>query len=165
MADEGAAVADKQAIRDLIHIYCRAVDREDVTLGQSIWHEDSHADYGADFYQGPGKGVIEKICTDSRQLLSQSHQVTNILIDLDGDRAGSETYISSTYRFEREGALMHMAVWGRYLDRWEKRAGCWGLLHRQVIYDHDEIRPVTPMGRAKEFARDKSDPSYGFLKG
>jgi ketosteroid isomerase-like protein len=165
VASDGAAHADKETIRDLIYTYCRAVDREDVELGHSIWHDDGYADYGADFYQGPGKGVIDKTCHDSRELLSQTHQVTNMLIELDGDRAVSETYISSTYRLEREGVLMHMAVWGRYLDRWEKRAGRWGLVHRQVIFDHDEIRPVTPMGRAKGFARGRADPSYAILKG
>ena len=155
---------DKQAIRDLIFTYCRAVDRQDAPLGHSVWHDDAYADYGVDFYQGPGKGVIDFICAQSTHLLSQSHQVTNILIELDGDEAGSESYIGSTYRLEREGTLMHMGVWGRYLDAWERRDGRWGLLRRKVIFDHDEIRPVTPMGRAAEFRRDKSDPSYTFLK-
>ena len=162
---EASAVADKQAIRDLIYTYCRAVDREDVSLGHSVWHDDAFADYGDDFYQGPGRGVIDFICQKSRNLLSQSHQVTNILIELDGDRAGSEAYIGSTYRFDQSGQLMHMGVWARYLDIWEKRDGRWGLLRRKVIFDHDEIRPVTPMGRAGPFIRDKSDPSYAVLKG
>ena len=45
------ALVDKDAIRDLIHAYCRAVDRLDVALGHSIWHADSYADYGASYYQ------------------------------------------------------------------------------------------------------------------
>lgn len=166
MSCEGeiGAVVDKQAIRDLIYTYCRAVDRQDISLGHSVWHDDGYADYGADFYQGPGRGVIDTICMQSGHLLSQSHQVTNILIDLEGDRAGSESYISSTYRLQRNGTLMHMAVWARYLDAWERRDGRWGLMRRKVIFDHDEIRAATPMGRATEFKRDRSDPSYGFLK-
>jgi ketosteroid isomerase-like protein len=158
-------LADKEAIRDLIYTYCRAVDREDVALGHSIWHGDGYADYGVGFFQGSGKDVINKTIADSRGLLSQSHQVTNCLIELNGDAAASETYISSTYRLERDGQLMHMAVWGRYLDSWERRDGRWGLVRRQVIFDHDEIRPVTPMGQAKGFARGKADPSYELLKG
>ena len=159
------AVVDKQAIRDLIYTYCRAVDREDVALGHTVWHDDGVADYGADVYQGSGKGVIDFICASGRQLLSQSHQVTNILIELDGERAASEAYISSSYRLEQQGQLMHMGVWARYLDMWEKRSGRWGLVRRQVIFDHDELRPATPMGRAKDFKHDRSDPSYSFLKG
>ncbi len=163
MTDSLAELADKQAIRDLIYTYCRAVDRLDVPLGHSIWHEDGQADYGKDFYQGPGKGVIDKIIASHDGLNSHSHQVTNILIDLDSDRAGSESYVSGTMRLEREGQQMQIGVWARYLDAWEKRDGRWGLIKRMVVYDHEEIRPVTPMGQEIRSTRDASDPSYRFL--
>lgn len=54
MSDLVTQLADKEAIRDLIYTYCRAVDRIDIPLGHSIWHEDGVADYGAHYYQGPG---------------------------------------------------------------------------------------------------------------
>lgn len=158
-------LADKDAIRDLIYTYCRAVDRIDVPLGHSIWHDDGVADYGAGYYQGPGRGVIDRICANHAHLLSHSHQVTNILIALDGDRAGSEAYVSGTMRMERDGRLLHMEVWARYLDKWEKRGGRWGLLGRTVVYDHESIREVTPMGQEIRSTRDRSDPSYAVLGG
>lgn len=158
------ALADKQAITELIYTYCRAVDRIDVELGHSIWHDDGVADYGATYYQGLGKGVIDLICDSHKGLLSHSHQVANILIALDGDRAGSESYVTGTMRLVRDGKPMHMGVWGRYLDRWERRGGRWGLVRREVVFDHDEIREVTPMGR-EPAPRDRSDPSYAFLAG
>ncbi len=157
-------LADKQTIRDLIYTYCRAVDRLDVPLGASIWHDDAHADYGADYYQGPGKGVIETICQHHLALLSHSHQVTNILIDLDGDKAGSEAYVTGTMRVEQEGKLMQIGVWARYLDAWEKREGRWGIVHRMVVYDHEEVRQATAMGQVIRSTRDANDPSYRFLK-
>lgn len=46
---------DRQAITDLLYRYCRAVDRLDVPLGRSIWHEDAIADYDDSFYQGDGR--------------------------------------------------------------------------------------------------------------
>lgn len=153
-------LADKDAIRDLIHRYCRAVDRIDVPLGHSIWHEDGLADYGEDYYRGPGKGVIDKICADHARMLSHSHQVANLLIVVDGDRAGSEAYVSGTMRARRGEEILQIAVWGRYCDRWEKRDGGWGLIHRTVVFDHEEIRPVTPMEHRNRGARDPSDPSY-----
>lgn len=164
MSDLLTQLADKQAITELIYTYCRAVDRLDVPLGHSIWHEDGYADYGPDYYQGVGKGVIDTICKHHLGLLSHSHQVTNILIQLDGDRAGSEAYISGTMRMEREGKLMQLGVWGRYLDAWEKRDGRWGLARREVTFDHQEIREVTGMpAHGVAPARDRSDPSYKFL--
>ena len=95
MTDIVRELADRQAITDLIHTYCRAVDRLDVPLGHSIWHTDGYADYGERYYQGPGKGVIDAICASHAHLSSHSHQVTNILIALDGTRAGSEAYVLS----------------------------------------------------------------------
>lgn len=56
------ALADRQAITDLIYRYCRSVDRLDIPLGYSIWHDAATADYGADVYQGDGRGAIDHIC-------------------------------------------------------------------------------------------------------
>jgi ketosteroid isomerase-like protein len=162
-ATNPGALADQQAIRDLIYTYCRAVDRLDIPLGHSIWHEDSYADYGADYYQGPGRPVIDLICKNHLGLLGHSHQVTNILIELDGDRAGSEAYMTGTMRFESQGKLMQLGMWARYVDRWERRQERWGLSHRQVVFDLEEIRAVTPAGRQLNFTRDRHDPSYQVL--
>ena len=165
MTDTPEQLADKAAIRDLIYTYCRAVDRIDVPLGHSIWHDDGVADYGAAFYQGPGKGVIDAICASHAHLTSHSHQVTNILIALDGDKAGSEAYVSGTMRANRDGKVIHLEIWARYLDNWEKRGGRWGLVTRMVVYDHESQREVTPMGQEIRSARDRSDPSYAVLEG
>jgi hypothetical protein len=165
--DEAAVlreVADRQAIEALIYTYCRAVDRLDVPLGHSIWHDDGYADYGDDFYQGPGKGVIDRIIKSHDGLISHTHQVTNVLIALEGDRAGSESYVFGTMRLERGGQLMHMEVHARYLDQWSRRDGRWGLDRRTVVFDHDEIRPATPMGRAYRGTRGPADLSYAVMK-
>ncbi len=165
MIDEAAiqALIDKQAITEAIYAYCRSVDRIDVPLGRSIWHDDAIADYGADYFQGPGKDVIDLICRQHEGLISHSHQVTNILIDVDGDHAGSESYMTGTMRLRREGKELQMGVWARYLDSWEKREGRWGIIRREVAFDHEEIREVTPMGRALTSTRDRRDPSYAMI--
>jgi hypothetical protein len=49
-----------------------------------------------------GAGWIDFICEEHRKFLHHSHQVTNIVIDLDGERAGSESYVTATLR-AREG--------------------------------------------------------------
>jgi len=139
------------------------VDRLDVPLGHSIWHEDGIADYGADFYQGDGRRVIDHICAQHLHALHHSHQVSNILIDLDGDRAGSEAYAIATLRARRGEQLIQMTIWGRYVDRWSRRRGHWGLDHRLAVRDFDEIREVTPLQNHLVGRRDRSDPSYAAL--
>jgi hypothetical protein len=163
MKMEMQALVDRQAITDLIYLYCRAVDRLDVPLGHSIWHEDGQADYGSEVYQGDGRGVIDHICAQHAHTLHHSHQVSNIVIQLDGDRAGSEAYCTATLRVQRGERLLQMSVWSRYVDSWSRRDGRWGLDKRIAIRDFDEVREVTEMQRRGVGTRDRNDPSYGVL--
>lgn len=165
MTDLITQVADRQAITDQIYRYCRAMDRIDHELGYSIWHEDGTADYGEGQYRGTGRGFIDHVCTQHSHLLVHSHQVTNIVIELDGDKAGSEAYVTATLRMDRGGKLMQMTVISRYIDRWSKREGRWAIDHRQTVMEMDEIREVSPMKQHDGWRRDHTDPSYTVLKG
>jgi hypothetical protein len=156
-------LADRQVITELIYRYCRSVDRLDIPLGHSIWHEDAIADYGEAFYQGDGRGVIDLICAQHLHTLHHSHQVSNIIIDLQGDRASSESYVTASLRVRRGEQLQHMTVWSRYIDHWSRRMGRWGLDKRIAIRDFDEIRDVVAMSDYRVTRRDRSDPSYAAL--
>jgi hypothetical protein len=164
-ADQLRDLTDRHAITDLIYRYCRAVDRLDVQLGHSVWHEDGVADYGEAVYRGSGRGVIDHICAQHRNTLHHSHQVTNVLIDLDGDRAGSESYAIAALRVRRGDRLLQMTIWTRYIDRWSRRAYRWGLDERIAIRDFDEVRDVVALAEHDVGRRDRSDPSYAVLKG
>lgn len=164
MSDLLTEIADRQAITDQIYRYCRAMDRIDHELGYSIWHQDGTADYG-DNYKGSGRGFVDHVCAQHSGLLYHSHQMSNVIIELDGDRAGSESYVTATLRMERGGKLLQMSVISRYVDRWSKREGRWAIDHRQAIMEMDEIREVTPMKVHDTGKRDLTDPSYAVLKG
>jgi hypothetical protein len=157
-------VVDKQAITDLLHRYCRSMDRCDYELGYSLWHDGSVADYGAQIYQGPGRGFIDYVL--ERHLnycLYHSHQITAINMTVEGDHAGSEAYVWAVVRTNREGTEMQRSVWGRYIDSWERRGGRWGIVKRTYIHDFDDIREAQPM-QAGWGKRDRSDPSYAVLE-
>lgn len=156
--------ADRDAITDLIYRYCRAVDRLDHALGYTIWHADGTADYGEDVYQGGGHGFVDFVIGQHGQTLAHSHQVTNIVLELEGDRAASEAYHIAALRIMRGEQTFEITVRGRYIDRWSKRDGLWGIDHRLTIRDFDDIRPVTPMSTENLGRRDPSDPSYAALR-
>ena len=162
--DAGAlrALADRQAITELIHRYCRSMDRIDAELGYTIWHDDAEVDYGAT-YRGSGRGFIDFVCELHQRALSHSHQISNVLIELDGDRAGSESYVTASLRMSNGGKLQQVTVWGRYIDRWSRREGRWGIDRRVTVIDFDEVRDVVPLSAASIGRRDASDPSYGVL--
>jgi len=160
--DLASTLCDRMAITDLMYCYCRAVDRIDHQLGYAIWNPGSIADYG-EFYRGDGPGVIDLICSQHQQLLSHTHQMSNILIRVNGDRASSESYVTATLRLEKDGHLLQMTVWSRYVDDWSRHAGRWGIDKRIAIRDFDEIRPATPMTDASTASRNRNDPSYAAL--
>lgn len=158
-------IADRQAITELIYRYCRSVDRIDPELGYSIWHEGAVADYG-DFYCGNGPGVIDLICAQHRQTLYHSHQMSNIIIELDGDCAGSESYVTANLRIGDGEQIKQITVWSRYIDTWSRRDERWGLDKRIAVRDFDEIRDVVPLSQAETPGRrDRNDPSYAVLPG
>lgn len=164
MTDNLAQLADKQAITEQIYRYCRSVDRLDVPLGHSVFHEDATADYGPHGYQGPGRGAIDWICAAHGHLLHHTHQVTNILIELAGNRASSEAYVTADLRMDREGRTMQIENWARYCDTWSKREGVWAIDRRETVIEFDSIREVTPMKPHAHGTRDRQDPSYAVLE-
>jgi len=156
-------VSDRQEITDQIYRYCRAMDRIDHELGYSIWHDDGTADYGRNF-QGTGRAFIDHVCQQHADLQQHSHQVSNIIIELDGDNAGSESYVTATLRMVRDDRLVEMRVISRYLDTWSRRNGRWAIDHRIAVMEMDELRAVTPMKAHDQARRDRTDPSYRILK-
>lgn len=164
MTDKTQELADKQAITEQIYRYCRSVDRLDIPLGHSVFHEDATADYGPTGYKGSGRGAIDWICDAHLKLKAHSHQVTNVLIELDGDRAGSEAYVMAALRGEREGQPFQMQVWARYCDRWSRRDGSWRIDHRSTVIDFDSVSDVRPLHDHQWTRRDNQDPSYASLE-
>jgi hypothetical protein len=154
-------VGDKLAIAEQLYRYCRSVDRLDIALGHSVFHPDSYADFG--LYKGTGRGWIDFICQEHRRFLHHSHQVTNIIIEVMGDSAGSESYVTATLR-AREGAkLMQRQFWARYVDRWSRRDSHWAIDRRECVIDFASIGEVSALGDHQRSRRDESDPSYEVL--
>ena len=156
-------LAAKQAITELIYTYCRAVDRRDVSLGHSIWHDDGQADYG-EFYRGSGKGVIDAVCQSHPYLVHPLHQVGNILIELDDDKAASEAGVIVIMQGAFDGTVKQLTTGARYLDKWECRDGRWGLVYRLAVTDFYTLQDVRHHGAyAGCTIAPADDPSYRFL--
>jgi hypothetical protein len=159
-----ARLLDRQAITEQIYRYGRGVDRMDAPLTRSCWHGDGTADY-RDMFEGTVDGLIEWMWKVHAAMQTHSHQMTNILIELDAaaDRAVSETYATVALRSVGEAPL-DIVTRGRYLDRWSRRGGVWAIDHRIHLTDHmttlavPKQIPTDPNG-----ARDRSDPSYSLL--
>ena len=153
----------KQAITEALADYCRAMDRIDDALGRSVFHPDATADYGA-MFDGTGHGFIDFVHVAHSGMVGQHHQIGNVRIEIEGDQASSETYVTATLRLKNGEGLLEIRSLGRYLDRWEKRAGRWAIMQRHYVHGMDETRQVQPSAHPDGGRRDREDPSYAHLK-
>lgn len=136
-----AIIAAQQEIAQVIYLYCRAMDQMDLELGYSLWTPDATVDYGA--FKGTGREFIDKAASDHRKMQATSHQITNIIIDVDLDNmtANSEAYVLASLRDDREGTLKDRLFRGRYLDRWAIHDGRWRIAHRALRHDLTTVTP------------------------
>jgi hypothetical protein len=166
-ADAVETLVATQEIRDALSRYCRAMDRRDEQLAAALWHEDGTADYG-DIFRGSGSGFAAWVTETHANFDRHSHQITNVLTRVSGDAAVSEAYVTVVLWTAPDptGAVTQVTSRGRYLDRWERRAGRWAVAARQFIDDFTvaqqlaaaEVTPPNPVSR-----RDPDDPSYAWL--
>jgi hypothetical protein len=125
-------------IQDLLWRYCRGVDRADPGLIKSVYHPGATDDHG--IFTGDAAEFADFVVP----LLVKTyrvtqHQLANMLIEVDGDRAKAETYFTAYHREVDEpddAQPPRMVVFGgRYLDELERRDGRWGIVARVVIHD------------------------------
>jgi len=157
-------VAAREAIRQQLHNYCRAMDRRDDRLGYSVWHEDGTADYGPEIFQGLGRDFVDQVSQSHLGRTAHSHQIATVGIEVNGTRAASEAYVTVRLRTVADDGVTEELYAGRYLDRWSLRNERWAIDHRVWVLDFDEAdRPVStrlPIGSR----RDPGDPSYAVFR-
>jgi len=168
MSEALAILLAKQAITEAIYRYCRAYDRMDLEMAKAVWHPGGTVAYG-DVYDGPAIDYFEGSWNYRAGLANFSHQVTNILIDVTGETAASEAYVTASLQHQPEdGTVKEDLYRGRYLDRWSLRDGRWAIDRRQFIpdsytriaFDAALLRPsFLGLGR-----KDRTDPSYALLR-
>jgi hypothetical protein len=159
-----AELVAREAIRQQLHNYCRAMDRRDDELGHAVWHDDGTADYGAEIFQGLGRDFVDRVSRNHLQRMAHSHQIATIGIEVDGDRAASEAYVTVRLRSAAGAGFTEELYAGRYLDRWSRRGGRWAIDHRIWVLDFDEVdRPVLTRLQG-EGRRDSEDPSYAIFE-
>ncbi|MEM9035986.1 MAG: nuclear transport factor 2 family protein [Actinomycetota bacterium] len=132
MAFTHQELADREAIRDVALRYCRGVDRLDVELMRSAYWPDAVDEHGS--FVGNAHRFAEYCMTAHDRWSWTMHSIFNHSIELgdDGASASGEIYNVSTLCRVDTGAI---DTWyGRYLDRYERRAGEWRIIHRVCVH-------------------------------
>jgi hypothetical protein len=132
----------KQEISDAMMRYCRGIDRHDEELIRGAYHDDAYDDHG--FGGGARAWDMAKAYGQPSDVYKAAHHfIGNLLIEVDGDTAGSETYFVATQRFEHDGTDYDFVIAGRYVDRWERRDGPFRISRRTLVWDWMRTDPVT----------------------
>jgi hypothetical protein len=156
----------KQAITELLYTYPRGLDRGDREILMSIAHPDAKMRFGnRDFPSWAA--YVDWLIKAHEGMVGNNHRVTNILIQVNGDRAVSECTGTATLLVPKEGNPdLYEERWmhSRYLDKWSRRNGKWALDARHTVSDYRRVLDVSADlvksryqigGRAH-----RDDPSY-----
>lgn len=157
----------RQDIHDVLTRYCRGADRCDVALMQSCFHVDAWDDHG--FFKGSAHEFCGLAATNlGGRFLSTKHYMSNVTIEIDGDKASTETYILGILRKAENDRLFDVTLSARYLDRFECRNDAWKIAHRLLVSEGTRVDPVVEeaalLNQGQPGSRGMRDPSYAFLK-
>lgn len=175
-----ATLAAKQAITENLHRYCRAMDRMDRDLALSCWHEGG-TDEHTPLFSGTGAAFVDWVWKIHEPMLLTRHVLSNILIEVDGDEAWSESYWTVQLRIQRGNDVIDLWSGGRYIDHHRAIDGAWAFVHRRSVHDWDRVEPIgltmetfpgpplvetaAPDAPIYPATRDAQDPSYAALGG
>ncbi|MET1756162.1 nuclear transport factor 2 family protein [Novosphingobium sp. RD2P27] len=151
---------DKEAIRELVLCYSRAVDRKDVELLRDLYTEDATDSHG-DSFDGPASGYCDFIAQSLPYMPYSGHHVCNHMISVMGDEGNGEVYALAYHIIPdmtggdaREEDFMAV----RYIDNYRRCSdGKWRFSKRVVTYDLKIRRPFTGGGL---LGLGEKDPSY-----
>lgn len=153
---------EKQQIQELLLNYCRGIDRMDKALVRSCYHDDAVDEHGS------FSGSVEEFMVWCWRLLSRytmtMHYMSNMLIEIDDQRAQSECYGTAVHRGESQYPERNLVVGFRFVDVLEKRCGHWRILRRVATTEwvsHHSSENHWPIPESmRQGQRDGSDIIY-----
>ena len=142
---------DREAIRDCITAYAHAIDRRRWDIMQNLFHDDAQFAFGT--VAGDWKSFVEQARAVIDPCLATQHQLGQVMFGFEsGALCHTETYMTAMHTvpagyplpdvFPDKGEIYSAVIAGRYVDRFEKRAGEWRIAKRTGVYDWREFRVV-----------------------
>jgi hypothetical protein len=161
---QAGSADDDRAIRRVLALYARGIDRLDLELVRACYWDDATDERAG--YSGAVDGFIEYARSALRNVERSNHIVANTVIDFVGnDSAYVESYCLSVDRIIVDPtAPVTSLTTLRYVDRFDHRAGRWAISRRRMIVDVNVTIPdgaATPMNLAGFVGtRDQNDHLY-----
>jgi len=146
MPDADAAFdPDRLIIRELIENWAIWRDALMWERFRTVWHDDGRM--MATWFQGTADEFIRVSREGYERGVRILHFLGGMSIDVAGLRAIAQTKMTISQRAPVEGVPCDVVCTGRFYDFLEKRAGRWGMVLRQPIYEKDWLDVVDPGAR------------------
>lgn len=136
---------DRLAIRQLVDNWVLWRDAGDWDRFRTVWHDDGVMQ--ATWTQGTADEFIAMSKAGWAKGVSILHFLGGNSIDINGDRAISQTKMTISQRAMVHDVLVDVVCTGRFYDFIERRDGKWGFLLRQPIYEKDRMDAVDPAAK------------------
>lgn len=96
------------------------------------------------WFQGTCEGFIAACRANFSRGSRSQHVLGGTYARIVGDRAFVQTRVTIMVRGVLDGVGVDAAATGRFVDRFERRAGDWRIAARDCVYDKDRIDPIEP---------------------
>jgi hypothetical protein len=133
---------DKTLIRELVDNWAIFSDAGNWQGFAECWHDDGFM--CATWFQAPCADFIAARRKGFEDGVSIIHFHGGFTCEVRGKRAVSQTKMTISQRAPVDGVLVDVLCTGRFYDFHEKRAGNWGMVRRQPIYEKDRMDVVAP---------------------
>ena len=137
-----AALADRLAIREVVHDWATFRDAGDWERFRRVWHPGARM--MATWFQGPAERFVEVSREGFEKGVNILHFLGGSSIDVAGGRAIAQTRMTISQRAALDGIACDVVCTGRFYDFFERQRGTWGIVLRQPIYEKDRLDPVDP---------------------
>jgi hypothetical protein len=137
--------ADKVIIRELVEAWALWRDARLWDRFRTVWHPDGRM--MATWFQGGFEEFIKVNDQGWARGVRILHFLGGSTIDVAGERGIAMTKMTISQRAPVDGVICDVVCTGRFYDFFEKRAGRWGLVLRQPIYEKDRLDPVDPVAK------------------
>ncbi len=155
----------KDAIRDLVLCYSRAIDRKDMALLRDLYTADATDTHGSSF-DGPAGAYCDFIEKSLPYMRYSGHHVCDHLISVDGECGEGEVYALAWHIIpDGKGGWTEDFMAVRYFDHYRKEHdGKWRFAKRVVTYDMHIKRPFDGEVDGRfDAGYPSSDASYAVL--
>jgi hypothetical protein len=138
---------DKRLLQELVDNWAIFSDSGNWVRFAECWHDDGFM--CATWFQAPSADFIAARRKGFDNGVSIIHFHGGFTADVNESRAVTQTKMIISQRAKVDDVLVDVECTGRFYDFHEKRAGRWGMVRRQPIYEKDRIDAVDPGARLR----------------